>query len=348
MHTPDMNTAAAMLDKGFYFCHTFDFGVPFTTFESYEARDSLLVTPDALRYRHIEHSRLDLWVNKLGLGIAFQRVSGVTEWQQALDIFNADLFEEYYQDAMTHLSGIVGEPVDADFCFLVQVGADETEIDWKFVKIPAQPLLLKLLIEATFIDVLCRAIDRKSRTFVGDSNLADERLVVHYVENLFPLGVPEGFLVSSLEIGQMRQYFQAWRLGERVAATRARFSESVANTSLFRGNLEKHRQSAMSCFLAAIAVLSLAQVSDAIADVLRSISLAVTKEALNRVFAVMSAGLLAWGFVRHVAGPTVLLRVDSAKRKSLTRRLLPVEDSRRRLPNQAPAKTGGSGPVPKA
>jgi hypothetical protein len=314
-----------MLDKGFYFCHSFDFGLPFETFEDYEERDSLLVIPDALRYRRIPHSRFELWVNKLGLGIAFQRVLGVSEWQQALDIVTNESFEEYYQDARTHLSGMVREPVEADSSFLLQVGADETEVDWNFVRLPAQPIAHSILLEALFIDVLCRAIDRKSRTFVGDSNLADERLVVHYVENLFPLAVPEGFLVSSIEIGQMRKYFQAWRLGERVAATRARFSESVANTSLFRGNLEKHRQSAMNCFLAAIAVLSLAQVSEAIADVLRTLSLAVTKEGLNRAFAVLAAGLLAWGFFRHVVGPAVLLRFDTARRKALTRRFLPAQ-----------------------
>jgi hypothetical protein len=323
----------AMLSEGLYFCHSFDFGMPLETIEKYEARDSMLLVPDALRYRHIRSGRFDLWVNKLGLGVAFQRIVGASDWQQALAVFNDDRFEEYYSDVMTHLSGIAREPVEADACFLLQVGATTTEIEWKYVKIPSQPIALRLLLEATFIDNLCRTIDKKSRTFVYGSSLADERLAVHYVENLFPLAVPEGFLVTESEIDQMRKYFQAWRLGERVAATRARFSESVTNTGLYRGNLEKHRQSAMNSFLAAIAVLSLAQVSDAITEVLQAISLTVTKQGLNQALAVMAAGLLAWGFSRHVVGPAVVLRVDSVRRRSHTKRLLPAQD---------PASPGGS------
>lgn len=294
-----------IIDKGFYFCHSFDIGTRLDFFENYEKRESLTDVPNALRYQRLKHDSLTLWISELGLLVAFQRLEVDNFTRARLEYQNN--FEYYYSNALIEVSSIFHKPIESDTSFLVNIGFDELTIDWKTVHVPINDLSCRIMLEAIFIDELCRTIDKRSRSFISEANLAEERLIVQYVENLFPLAIPASFLVAKFELDEMDQYFSAWRLGERVAAIRARFSESVTNTSLYRGHLDRHRQSAMNSLLAAITVLSLAQVTDAISNVLLTLSLHITKDELNKIFAIIAMLFFAWGFLNHLLRPVVSL-----------------------------------------
>ena len=72
-----------MLDQGFYLCHSFDIGTRLDFFENYEKRDSLTNIPNALRYRHLKHGLLNLWINELGFLIAFQLIPNADSISEA-------------------------------------------------------------------------------------------------------------------------------------------------------------------------------------------------------------------------------------------------------------------------
>ncbi len=309
-----------IIDSGFYFCHSFDIGTRLDFFENYEKRESITDVPNALRYQKLRHDSLTLWISELGLLIAFQKLEIANFTLAHLEYQNN--FEYYYSDIIREIASIFHKNIEADTSFLLHVGFNELKIDWKMVRIPHNDLACRIMLEAVLIDELCRTIDKRSRSFINEANLPEERLIVQYVENLFPLAIPASFLVAKLELEQMDQYFFTWRLGERVAAIRARFSESVTNTSLYRGHLERHRQSAMNSLLSAITVLSLAQVSDAISDVLMAFSLHIKKDDLNKIFAIIAMTFFAWGSIGHLLRPAVSLWIDDAKRKLISWRIL--------------------------
>lgn len=293
-----------MLSQGFYICHSFDVGARLDFFENYEKRESLTDIPNALRYRHLKHELLTLWINELGFLIALQPIPNTDSLSKAHSEYHNN-FDRHYASALQEISSVANKHIEAETSFLVCVGSQERVVDWKAVHMPSDDISMRILLEAVFIDLICRAIDKRSRSFVGKSSLAEERLVVEYVENLFPLAIPAGFLVAKNEIAQMSQYYSAWKLDERVAAIRGRFAESVTNTALYRGHLDRHSQSAMNFLLAAIAVLSLSQVSEAISDTLNTLDLCTTKDGLNKIFAIIAVTLLAWGILRHVFWPRV-------------------------------------------
>lgn len=311
-----------ILNQGFYLCHSFDVGTRLDFFENYEKRESLTNIPNALRYRHLKHESFTLWINELGFLIAFQPIPNADSLSKAhLEYRNN--FDSHYENALKEIATTVANKrIEAETSFLVCVGSQELVVDWKAVHVPHDDTSIHILLEAILIDQICRAIDKRSRSFVGKSSLTEERLVVEYVENLFPLAIPAGFLVAKNEVAQMGQYYLAWQLNERVAAIRGRFAESVTNTALYRGHIDRHNQSAMNFILTAIAVLSLAQVSDTISDTLRMMTLCITKDGLNKIFATIAITLLAWGILRHVFWPTISLWIDDAKRKYVSWRIL--------------------------
>lgn len=310
-----------MLNQGFYLCHSFDIGTRLDFFENYEKRESLTNIPNALRYRHLNHESLTLWINELGFLIAFQSIFNADSLSKAhLEYRNN--FDSYYASALQEIAIVANKRIEAETSFLVYVGSQEMVVDWKAVHVPHDAVSIRILLEAVFIDQICRTIDKRSRSFMGKSSLTEERLVVEYVENLFPLAIPAGFLVAKSEVAQMKQYYLSWQLDERVAAIRGRFAESVTNTALYRGHLDRHSQSAMNSLLAAIAVLSLAQVSEVISDTLRALTFCITKDGLNKIFATIAVILLAWGILRHVFWPTISLWIDDAKRKYVSWRIL--------------------------
>lgn len=307
--------------KGFYLCHSFDIRSRLDFFEKYEKRESLTYVPHALRYRLLKHESLTLWVNELGILIAFQPIPNAVNLANAYSEYRNN-FDAHYAVALNQIASIAVRSIEAETSFLVCVGSQELEVEWKAVHLPHDGISIRILLEAIFIDQICRTIDKRSQSFVNKSSLAVERLVVEYVENLFPLAIPSGFLVAKSEVEQMSLYYKTWQLNERVAAIRGRFAESVTNTGLYRGHLDRHSQNAMNYLLAAIAVLSLAQVSDAISDTLRTLSIDTTKDGLNRLFATIAVTLLTWGFLLHIFWPSVSLWIDDAKRKYVSWRIL--------------------------
>lgn len=307
--------------KGFYLCHSFDLGIRLDSFGSYEKRESLTSTPRALRYCKIEHESLSLWINELGFLIVLQPIPKVGNLSEAYREYR-NCFDLYYVAALKEVASIAEKNIDAETSFLVCGGSQELAVDWKAVHLPTEELSTSIFLEATFIDLTCRVVDKRSQSFIGKSSLAAERLVVEYVENLFPLAIPAGFLVATDEIQKMGRYYSAWQLGERVAAIRGRFSESVTNTALYRGHLDRHSQNAMNFLLAAIAVLSLSQVSEAISNTLKSLAVCVPNDHLNSVFAAVALGLLVWGFLEHVLRPKLSLLLDDARRKYVSWRIL--------------------------
>lgn len=307
--------------KCFYLCHSFDIGTRLDSFALYEKRESLTSAPHALRYRKIEHETLSLWISELGCLIAFQPIPKAGNLSEAYAEYRNN-FDSYYAIALKEAAAIAGKSIEAETSFLVCAGAQELAVDWKAVHLPPDDLSISIFLEATFIDLICRVVDKRSQSFVGKSSLATERLVVEYVENLFPLAIPAGFLVAKDEIKQMELYYSAWQLSARVAAIRGRFSESVTNTALYRGHLDRHSQNAMNSLLAAIAVLSLAQVSEAISDTVKTLGVCLSQDYLNRIFAAVAIALLAWGFIEHIFRPKVSLLLDDARRKYVSWRIL--------------------------
>lgn len=310
-----------MINEGFYFCHSFDVGTRLEFFENYLKRESLTSIPNALRYQNLKHKSLNLWINELGFLIAFQPLQNVDSLSKAYSEYRNN-FESHYATVLQEVESVVNKPIEAETSFVVYLGSQEMVVDWKAVHIPNNDISKSILLEALFIDQICRTIDDRSRSFVEKTSLAEERLVVEYVENLFPLAIPAGFLVAKDEIDQMKKYYSAWQLSERVAAIRGRFAESVTNTALYRGHLNRHSQSAMNFLLTAIAILSLAQVSKAISDTLLVFTVFITQDELNKIFAIIAFLLLAWGILRHILYPSISLWFDDAKRKFVSWQIL--------------------------
>jgi hypothetical protein len=100
----------------------------------------------------------------------------------------------------------------------------------------------------------------------------------------------------------------------RVKSLRTRFTESVANTTLYRGHLERNRQGMLNAILAGIALLSLAQVSRPISDVLAKFAIMRTESQLNQLFVVFAVIIMLVGSWRYAITPTVGIWFDNFKR----------------------------------
>src|SRR5882724_11878997 len=164
------------LNSGYYFCHAFDLGGRLHAFQSFETRSSLTTVPNALRYQRLNHSSLCIWINELGLLVAFQPVPTADSLTKARLEYD-DHFHPHYATVLREVALISGRVIAPDTSFIVVVGAEKPLVEWDQVQVLPDPAAAQILLEAIFIDELCRAIDRRSRTFVGESSLVQERLV---------------------------------------------------------------------------------------------------------------------------------------------------------------------------
>jgi len=310
---------------GFYFCHTFDLGSKLVPFKKWIERESLPVAPSALRYREIIFPTASVFINELGFAVVFQSLPDATNYEEANQSYKLD-FDIPYTQLCDSLNKFFGRHLIKETSFILEIGSQKLVVDWSEVHAPNNSLSATILIEALFIDELCRALERLSDSFLGESSLAEDRLLVEYAECLFPLSRPAGFLVSKPEIGQMEEYFEKWSLGERVMSLRARFAESVTNTALYRGHLEQNRQGALNAVLAGIALLSLAQVSKPISEVLSKINVLFSETQLNQAFVLIAIFLMILGGWRYIVRPMISIWSDNIKRMYFTWRTTRDQD----------------------
>lgn len=303
---------------GFYFCHAFDLGSRPPPFRQWETRVSLPVAPSALRYCKATLGTAHLFVNELGFAVALQPVPAHSPAELH------DLYEHHFDAHYDYFSQLLkaqfGAHLIGETSFEVVIGGPGHSVSWRTVEVPAAGPGGPILIEAVLIDELCRALERRGNAFARASSLADDRLLVEYAECLFALGTPAGFLVEQTEIDQMDVFFASWKLGERVMSLRTRFTESVANTTLYRGHLERNRQGMLNAILTGIALLSLAQVSKPISDVLAKLAIVRTESQLNQVFVVIAVIIMLIGSWRYAIKPTVGIWLDDYKRWRVGRR----------------------------
>lgn len=302
------------LVPGFYFCHVFDLGRRPAPFTKWATRDSLPVAPGALRYCRVEIAGAALFVNELGFAVAFQLIPHARSASEARRAYDTD-FQVPYDTIKQAMARRFGKCIVGETSFVARIGGSKTVISWNEVCVPGGAADCAVLVEALLIDQLCRSLERRSASFAHESSLAHDRLLVEYAESLFCLSTPAGFLVDKAEIDQMERYFAQWKLGNRVTQLRARFAESVTNTALYRGHLERNRQNALNAMLAAIALLSLAQVSGAIAAVLKKLSIEATEPQLNQAFAAIALFVLLVGGWRHIAKPGMSIWWDNLRRR---------------------------------
>jgi hypothetical protein len=306
------------VDPGFYFCHAFDLGSRPPPFRQWETRVSLPVAPSALRYCKVALGTGHLFVNELGFGVALQPVPAQS--REELEHLYAHHFDAHYEFFLALVQSQFGPGVIGEASFQVIAGSAGHSVSWRTVELPVAGVGLAILVEAVLIDELCRALERRGDTFARESSLADDRLLVEYAECLFALSTPAGFLVEQTEIDQMDVFFASWKLVARVSSLRTRFTESVANTALYRGHLERNRQGMLNAVLTGIALLSLAQVSKPIAEVLAKLAIVRTEAQLNQVFVVIAVIIMLLGSWRYAVKPTLGIWFDNFKRWRVGRR----------------------------
>ena len=316
------------LKSGFYLCHTFELNTRLSSFKDWIKRESLPIAPKVLRYKKIKLGSSQLFVNQMGFIIAFQELKKVSNFEEAIDFYHTK-FDRPYNRLCKELHKYFGTNPICDSSFIVEYGSEKLSVEWQISRIPSEKLFLTTLIEALFIDELCRALERKSDLFLKESSLAEDRLLAEYAQSLFPLAYPSGFLIGTLEINKMEIFFDKWKLGERVASLHQRFTESVMNTALYNGHLEKNRQNILNMILAAIAFISLSQVSEPISIFFEYLQLSVSSDLLNNVFICIALFLLTFGFWRYVINPWSSIFYDNIKRKYLTKK---IQDSNVSIP----------------
>lgn len=308
------------LKDGFYFCHTFDLGTRLGPFKDWIKKEFYPNAPKIIRYLRINLDDSEIFVNQMGLVVAFQELKSASNYNEALEYYNTK-YDEYFDSISTELCNYFGLRPICDSSFMVEYGSKKLSIKWRITKIPNTEFSLTTLIEALFIDELCRVLERKSDVFLKKTSLAEDRLVAEYAQSLFPVAYPSGFLVGNSEINQMEIYFKNWKLGERVASLHQRFTESVLNTALYNGHLEKNRQNILNMLIAAIAFISLAQVSEPISIFLKLLNLSAAPALLNNIFIGLALILLFYGVWRYLLKPWISILYDNIKRRFLTGRI---------------------------
>lgn len=305
---------------GFYFCHAFDLGSRPPPFQQWTTRASLPVAPSALRYSRVMLGTAHMFLNELGFAIVIQAVPAHTSVE--LHYLYEHHFDAHYAFMLDVLKARFGPDVIGETSFELVAGgaAHSVSVSWRTVELPAAGAGLAILVEAVFIDELCRALERRGDAFARESSLADDRLLVEYAECLFALSTPAGFLVEQTEIDTMDLFFASWKLDARVRSLRTRFTESVANTTLYRGHLERNRQGMLNAILTGIALLSLAQVSKPIAEVLAKLAIVRTESQLNQLFVVIAVVIMLTGGWRYAIKPAVGIWFDNFKRWRIGRR----------------------------
>lgn len=164
------------LEPGFYFCHAFDLGTRLDRFSEWMKRESLPVAPKVLRYQQIQFDGAELFVNQMGFAIAFQRIQDATNYADAHRSYNQN-FDQPYSDLSNALRKFFGISPIGDTSFVVALSAQELIIEWRAVHAPCTAIAITSLLEALFIDELCRVLERQSDSFLKESSLAQDRLL---------------------------------------------------------------------------------------------------------------------------------------------------------------------------
>lgn len=309
-----------VIASGYYVCHSFDLGRHLLPFSEWVRRDSLTTVPVALRYCELETRVGFMLVNQLGIVLVFQRIKDALEHKVAKGRYD-DAFEMLFNEVRNEMHHVFGCEGTADTSFFLEVGPKARTITWSEVSIGPKATESVAFIKALFIDELCRVMERNSVLFTKQASVAADRKLVELAEALFPLASPPTYLSSSQEIAEITNYYDAWNLTSRAMGARQKFAESVANTQLFRGHLERNRQSVLNSVMLSIAFVSLAQVSTQVASVIALTGLTVSVGLLNQMFVALAVFVLVSGVSRFVLWPALVLQTDSIKRWRIARRV---------------------------
>jgi len=309
------------IEKGYYFCHSFNTGKSLALGGRYEKRSSLTNTPNALRYVRLNSDSVYSWVNRLGLVVVLQKVNNVGDLKSCCNEYDNN-FDFHYSLLLHEVGDLLNIKVEAESSFMTYIGSEKTTVEWRIVQVPCDNISISLFVESVFIDLMCRVVDKQSVSFLESTSIVEEKRMVEYVENLFPLAIPSGYLIDEREIKEMGKYYFAWRLSDRVGVIRSRFAESVTNTALYRGHLEKYRQNAMNSFLAAIAVMSLTQVSTDVITVFGVVYGELEKGIYYFLLLLIASIFLMYGIVFNIIIPFVVLWYDRVRQKLYTKTLL--------------------------
>lgn len=306
------------LQLGYYFGHTFDLGVRLDLDKAWLTRDSVPTPPIALRFRLLEVEDCIVCINQLGFAAVLQPMPGVSSPSEADDRYNLG-FDGPYAHVCSLLRQVFGSRPIGDTSFVVEVGAPSLMVGWRLVQLPSHGVFASVFFEALMIDELCRALERRSQSFMNESTLPEDRYLVQYAECLFPLSEPAHFLVDEFEIEQMSQFYSNWNLGKRVSSLRQRLAESVTNTALYRGHLERNRQGALNALLTSVALVSLAGVSASLERVFTSMSVPISGVQFDQIFAGGALVVLLAGVLTYIVKPKVLILLDDVKSMRLSR-----------------------------
>ncbi|WP_226704556.1 hypothetical protein [Microbulbifer elongatus] len=292
-------------------------------------RATLPHAPKNLRYKEFQIECGTLFVNQMGFCVVLQRINGATSHREAVRHYQHK-FDFPYAKVVNELRKRFGSQPIGDTSFLVNVGNHDIKLDWKVSHIPSTSIAISILVEALFIDELCRVLERKSDTLLGGSSLASDLLVAEYADSLFPLGHPAGFLVASEEITQMENYYETWRLETRVATLHQRFTEAIMNRSLYQGHLERNRQNILNVLLATIAFLSLSQSSEPISKALSVINISISETSLSFAFINAAIVFLVFGSWKSLIKPWVGMKIKNSKRYRMTKVIYEAKSENRR------------------
>jgi hypothetical protein len=290
----------------FWYCHIAELGCRLQL-PAAHARDTLPYPASIVRHQRIAVGSDLIFLCEAGVIVLLQAAAVQDEQEHAAVYDSNSKFDAYAQRALAVLRQFapVG-PEEVLVVFPVLISAAPLRVDWKFVRLPDDDeVLLHLFVEAVAIDHVCRTIEKTATGLLADKTLIEQRRLIGLVEGLRQAGQPTSFLVNTGEIDRMNEFYRSWNLAQRIQTIRQSFSDAIASSSLYSGQLDRNGQNAMNFLLAGLAVLSLAQVSESLSSWLAAYDLPATKQRLDQAVGVSGSVMILWGVLRHLAFPRI-------------------------------------------
>ena len=226
-----------------------------------ETRDTIVDPPAALRYRYFsEDDTSSVVLSALGGLLVVQEVGTAVTRDEALSFYNdAAIFDSWYAQAIELAAGIIENHIeDFSFSFVWHAADGPTEVEWYYVRLPRgeRPLVL----EATLIWCLADVVDAAIRELpIARAAGEVDQIFVSQALDLFAIGEPRQVWTSQHEIELIERFYDAWKLGDRIAESRGRFDQAATAFSFFWEAGERRRDMTLTVAVSVIAVVGLLQ-----------------------------------------------------------------------------------------
>jgi hypothetical protein len=225
-----------------------------------ESRDALVDPPPALSYRTFPQDSQNIVIAS-GLGglIVIQRVGEAATKAEAMSFYSDESFGPWYMRAVEIAASFTGREIrDFSFSFLWHDIDSPADIEWRYVRLSSA--WRPLVIEATLVWCLAQVVDDAIRgiPLVRAAGQVDRSFVSQALD-LFALGNPRQVWTNHDEITVLEQFYDSWRLRERITESRSRFDQAASGFSFYWEAAERRRETTLTLALAVVAVVGLLQ-----------------------------------------------------------------------------------------